>query len=475
MSVKIQFRRGTATQWTSANTILSIGEPGYESDTGKFKIGDGTTAWSALPYESDTGGSGGTTTVDVGSTTTGAPGTNALVVNSGTTTDAVFDFTIPRGSAGTPGADGQTVLSGSVPPTNGVGANGDFYINTSTWTIYGPKAAGVWPSGHSLVGPGGAGSGDVVGPASATDHGVATFNSTTGKLIQDSPVTITSSGLITAPKVGNIIPFYFANQAAFPSASTYEGAVALSDADTKLYFANNGSWVALAKATDVITYGISAETTTGGVNLRLTGSDAGIDNVKFAEGSNITLTRTDANTITIASTATGGSSTLDGLDDVVITTAISGQVLKFNGTNWVNGTDATGGGGGSMASRSTASVTTTSIANNASTNVSITAGFKTYALLKITTDHPAWVRVYTDGASRTADSSRSQGTDPTAGSGVIAEAITSASPQTVLVSPGTIGFSNETSPSTNIELAVTNLSGATRTITVTLTIVQLEA
>lgn len=475
MSVKIQFRRGTAAQWTSAETVLSIGEPGYESDTGKFKIGDGVTAWPALPYESDTGGGGGTTTVDVGSTTTGAPGSSASVVNSGTTTDAVFDFTIPRGNAGDPGADGHSVLSGSIPPTNSVGANGDFYINTSTWTIYGPKAAGVWPSGHSLIGPGGAGSGDVVGPASATDHGIATFNSTTGKLIQDSPVTITSSGLITAPKIGSIIPFYFANQAAFPSASTYEGAVALSDSDAKLYFASNGAWVPLAKATDVVTYGISAETTTGGVNLRLTGTDSTTDNVKLAEGSNITLTRTDANTITIASSAGGGASALDDLTDVIITTAVSGQVLKYNGSNWVNGADATGGGGGSMASRTAPAVTTTSIANNVSTNATITAGFKTYALLKITTDHPAWVRVYTDGASRTADSSRTQGTDPTSGSGVIAEAITSASPQTVLVSPGTIGFSNETSPSTNIELAITNLSGATRTITVTLTVVQLEA
>lgn len=54
------------------------------------------------------------------------------------------------------------------------------------------------------------------------------------------------------------------------------------------------------------TYGISAETATGGVNLRLTGSDTTTDDVKLAEGSNITLTRTDANTITIAATDTTG-------------------------------------------------------------------------------------------------------------------------------------------------------------------------
>ncbi len=41
---------------------------------------------------------------------------------------------------------------------------------------------------------------------------------------------------------------------------------------------------------------------------------------------------------------------LDGLSDVVITSPTNGQVLKFDGTNWINGTDNTGGGGGSMTS-----------------------------------------------------------------------------------------------------------------------------
>ncbi len=50
----IQVRRGTATGWTSVNSpngpVLSAGEWGYETDTGKVKIGDGTTAWSSLDY-----------------------------------------------------------------------------------------------------------------------------------------------------------------------------------------------------------------------------------------------------------------------------------------------------------------------------------------------------------------------------------------------------------------------------------------
>jgi hypothetical protein len=50
MAVRIQFRRGTAAEWAAANPTLAPGELGYESDTGSFKIGNGTTAWASLAY-----------------------------------------------------------------------------------------------------------------------------------------------------------------------------------------------------------------------------------------------------------------------------------------------------------------------------------------------------------------------------------------------------------------------------------------
>jgi len=61
MANKMQLRRGTASAWTAANTVLLAGEIGYETDTSKFKIGDGSTAWSGLTYFS-AGGGGGTVT-----------------------------------------------------------------------------------------------------------------------------------------------------------------------------------------------------------------------------------------------------------------------------------------------------------------------------------------------------------------------------------------------------------------------------
>ena len=50
VNTKIQVRRGAASLWTSTNPTLAAGEIGYETDTGLFKIGDGTTTWTSLSY-----------------------------------------------------------------------------------------------------------------------------------------------------------------------------------------------------------------------------------------------------------------------------------------------------------------------------------------------------------------------------------------------------------------------------------------
>lgn len=50
MASQIQLRRDTAANWTSTNPTLAQGEVGLETDTGKLKIGTGTTAWTSLAY-----------------------------------------------------------------------------------------------------------------------------------------------------------------------------------------------------------------------------------------------------------------------------------------------------------------------------------------------------------------------------------------------------------------------------------------
>ena len=56
MASIIQIRRDTASNWTTANPILALGEMGAETDTSKIKIGDGVTAWTSVPYLIDAGG-----------------------------------------------------------------------------------------------------------------------------------------------------------------------------------------------------------------------------------------------------------------------------------------------------------------------------------------------------------------------------------------------------------------------------------
>lgn len=58
MASKIQNRRGTAAEWTSANPVLSAGEIGFETDTLKFKIGNGVLTWAQLSYQNASGPQG---------------------------------------------------------------------------------------------------------------------------------------------------------------------------------------------------------------------------------------------------------------------------------------------------------------------------------------------------------------------------------------------------------------------------------
>lgn len=50
VNTRLQVRRGSSSAWTAANSILYAGEIGYETDSGRFKIGDGTTSWTSLDY-----------------------------------------------------------------------------------------------------------------------------------------------------------------------------------------------------------------------------------------------------------------------------------------------------------------------------------------------------------------------------------------------------------------------------------------
>ncbi len=132
------------TNGTNGNGLLNgVGLPGASTGVdGDFYLNTATTtlygpkAAGAWP--------------SIGVSLVGSAGTNGANGTNGS-----------NGTNGTNGTNGNTILNGSGSPSAGTGGNGDFYIDTATTTLYGPKAAGAWPgTGVSLIGSGGSGSGN---------------------------------------------------------------------------------------------------------------------------------------------------------------------------------------------------------------------------------------------------------------------------------------------------------------------------
>ena len=144
----------------------------------------------------------------------------------------------------------------------------------------------------------------------------------------------------------------------------------------------------------------------------------------------------------------------------------------YNHSYMVGKINIVGFDGGST-SRGVVSGTTGSLAQNAIGNITIT-GHKSYLLMNVGLSTAGWFRLYTDSTSRTNDASRSVGLDPTPGSGVIAEVVTTGLSTSIKVSPFVPGGNMDSSPSTNMYVAIKNTSSTTQAITANLTILKLE-
>ena len=130
-------------------------------------------------------------------------------------------------------------------------------------------------------------------------------------------------------------------------------------------------------------------------------------------------------------------------------------------------------GQGLLPSRTIVSGTTASLDDLEIGNVDI-EGFKSYNLMKVGLSTAGWLRLYTDSTSRANDASRSIGIDPAPGIGVIAEVVTTGVSTTQIISPFVAG-GNLDEPATNtIYASVKNLTGQTSTISIDLTLLQLE-
>lgn len=156
MATRLQLRRDTATNWTSANPILLEGEMAVETDTGKFKVGDGTTAWTSLVYSSGI-----------------------------------------QGDAGVDGVDGATIITGSVDPTT-EGVDGDLYINTTSYDLF-EKAEGTWSKGGNIKG--------ATGDTGATGQGVPT-GGTAGQVLSKIDGTDYNTQWSSLPTQERAFSFY---------------------------------------------------------------------------------------------------------------------------------------------------------------------------------------------------------------------------------------------------------------------------
>jgi len=162
----------------------------------------------------------------------------------------------------------------------------------------------------------------------------------------------------------------------------YDGRISggISLAKTDLTNVSNSIFLAKATAAGVSGGGGASSNSFATINVAGQSSlvaDSSTDTLTLVAAGGITITtNAGSDTITISSVE-GGASALDDLSDVVISgTPVNGQVLKYNGVNWVNDTDATSEGGTASNSFSTISVSGQSnvVADSATDTLTIIAG-----------------------------------------------------------------------------------------------------
>jgi hypothetical protein len=301
MATRMQQRRGTAAQWTSANPVLNAGEMGWESDTNKFKIGDGTNHWADIDYFAD-----------VNSTVNPAFGTS--IVFEGATADSyettlqVTDPTADR-TITLPNVDGTVITTGNLSDITNIG------VFTSTITMEGSTA-----NDHELT----------ISAGDPTADRTATFPDATGTIVLDTATQTLTNKTLTTPVISSIT-----NGAATLTLPTSTGTIALT------------SDIAAGIVTESGTQTLTNKTLTSPV---ITGAVFNDGSIVFegatANDHETTFTITDPTadrTITFPD-ATGTvalTANVAALTGATFTGAVSGTDLTLSGNLTVNGTTTT--------------------------------------------------------------------------------------------------------------------------------------
>jgi hypothetical protein len=296
MATRMQQRRGTASQWTSANPVLNAGELGWESDTNKFKIGDGTNHWADLDYF-----------IDSNSTVNPAFGTS--IVFEGATADSyettlqVTDPTADR-TITLPDVTGTVITTGNLSDITNIG------VFTSTITMEGATA-----NDHELT----------ISAGDPTADRTATFPDATGTIVLDSATQTLTNKTLTTPVISSIT-----NGAATLTLPTSTGTIALT------------SDIAAGIVTESGTQTLTNKTLTSPVVSGLTLSDSSI----VIEGSTANDFET---TLTVTDPTADRTITLPDVTGTVVTTGNLSAItsvgtlasLTVTGDLTVNGTTTT--------------------------------------------------------------------------------------------------------------------------------------
>jgi hypothetical protein len=172
MATRMQQRRGTAAQWISTNAgagpVLNAGEIGWESDTNKFKIGDGTNNWTNLDYFADIDS---TVNPAFGSSITFEGATANAFETTLTVTDPTADRTITI-----PNVTGTVITTGNLSDITDIG------VFTSTIVMEGSTA-----DAHELT----------LSAGDPTADRTITFPDSTGTVALTSDITVTASSTNT--------------------------------------------------------------------------------------------------------------------------------------------------------------------------------------------------------------------------------------------------------------------------------------
>ena len=343
MATRMQQRRGTAAQWISTNSgngpILNAGEIGWESDTNKFKVGDGVSYWLNLDYFAD-----------INSTVNPAFGSSitfeGATANDFETTLAITDPTVDR-TITFPDATGTVITTGNLSDITDIG------VFTSTIVMEGSSAdaaeltlsAGNPTVDRTITFP------DATGTVALVENLVTSLGSTylVPLDLSDTVAELNNSGNLLVPGASIIIEG--------ASDNTFETTLTVTDPtiDRTITFPNADGTVALVENVAAL----SGATFTGAVsgtdltlsgNLTVNGTTTNLNSTNLVvEDKNIILGDTGTPTDT---TADGGGITLKGATEKTLNwvdatdawtssedfNLLTGKVYEINGTSVLSGT-----------------------------------------------------------------------------------------------------------------------------------------